>query len=592
MKKHLKLLFIICLALPFLLQAQGSEAITIPEIKSHVNYLASDELAGRKPGTEGGHLAAEYIRDQLREIGLELLGEEGFQYFDVVTDVETGENNQFRFDGVSGTLGADFSPLSFSENGTHEAEVVFAGYGFDIETDSLKWDDYADIEVDDRFVMILRGDPDIDSDSSLFIPYTPLRKKVLTAKDHGAAGVIFVSGPKFDKDDELIGVSLDQARAAAGIQVVHIKRTLADSLLQGSGHTIADLENKLIESMQPLSFDLGRKAAITTEIIKKEVQTQNVVGYLEGSDPLIKNEYIVLGAHFDHLGFGGPGSGSRRPDTTAIHNGANDNASGVAAVLEIIEKIAANPFKRSILFIAFGAEEMGLLGAKHFTANPLVDLDKIKFMFNLDMIGGMDADSSVITIGGTGTADGLSDLIDAQAENTGLRVEQSTAGYGPSDHAAFYMKNIPVLFFFTGAEDYYHTPADDPENLNYRGIEMIAGYAFDLLTDIANRPVAMVYQEAGPKERDTGRMGMKVTLGIMPDFAGVIKNGLRVDAVIPDRPAHCAGMKKGDVIVAIEGKTVNNIYDYMGRLSEFKKGRRISVDVMRDGKKEVLIVEL
>jgi membrane-associated protease RseP (regulator of RpoE activity) len=233
------------------------------------------------------------------------------------------------------------------------------------------------------------------------------------------------------------------------------------------------------------------------------------------------------------------------------------------------------------------------LGSKKFTSDPLLSLDKAKGMLNLDMVGSLNQESKEITVGGTGTAVGLADLVAELADTSVLVIKQSSEGFGPSDHASFYIKDIPVLFFFTGVTQEYHTPDDDVDKLNYAGQKVVSDYAYDLLLNINNRQEALAFQEAGPKMRTTGgRRGLKVTLGIMPDFAGSNVKGLRADVVIKDRPAHLAGMQNGDIIVAMEGKSVNDIYEYMSRLREFKKGQRISVDVMRGEEKLILIVDL
>jgi len=339
---------------------------------------------------------------------------------------------------------------------------------------------------------------------------------------------------------------------------------------------------------------LNEKIVLATQVIKKQETTQNVVAVLPGNDPLLKNKYVVIGAHYDHLGMGGMGSGSRRPDTIAVHNGADDNASGVASMLELAEKMAAHKkdFKRSVIFIAFGAEEMGLLGSKFFTGNSPVDLENIELMINLDMVGSLNKETKTLTIGGTGTAIGLSDLTAQLADTNKFSIKQSNEGYGPSDHASFYMKDIPVLFFFTGVTQEYHTPYDDADSLNYAGQETVTNYVYDLAMAVNNRNESLVYQEAGPKERPGGRRSLKVTLGIMPDYASENTNGLRADMVIKGRPADRAGMQDGDVIVAMDGKPVGDIYEYMARLQEFEKGQRISVEVLRNGEKHILIVEL
>ena len=570
-----------------------SPEISIHDLKQHIIFLASDSLKGRKPGTDGGRIAAEYVAKEISNIGLSPIENNSFQYFDVVTSISAGENNTFRFKDFNGEVEMDFTPLSFSENGDVTAPVIFAGYGFDVKTDSILWNDYSGLDVTGKWVMVLRGDPE-DNPHGIFSEHSSLRKKTLVARDHGAAGILFLSGPEFDETDELIPLVYDQSQSGSAIYAIHIKRSVADRIIKESGYTISQLEQRLISDRKPVSFIVQEEITASTDLVKQTVTTQNVAGILYGSDPRLKEEIIVIGAHYDHLGFGGAHSGSRRPDTLVIHNGADDNASGVAAILEIIEKLKAEQtkLKRSILFLSFGAEEMGLLGSKYFVNNPLVDLEKIKLMFNLDMVGRLDSTTKAITVGGTGTAVGLSDLVQRLAEGEDLNVKLSSEGYGPSDHTSFYVENIPVLFFFTGVHEDYHTPEDDVEKINLSGEKLVAEFVHDLIIEAANVPESLVYQEAGPKEQPSGRRRFKVTLGIMPDYASEGGEGLRVDGVLNNKPAKRSGMEKGDVIVAMDGKPVKNIYDYMYRLEECKPGQRVNVDVLRNGKKITLVVEL
>ena len=582
------LLFWNCTVKPELLSEKPSST----NLGKHIVYLASDELTGRKPGTEGGMLAAEYIRDQFRQYGLILLAEDGFQQFSVITDVEAGQNNRLEFSDFKGTVAEDFIPLSFSASSELSAPVVCVGYGIEFTTDSLSHNDYKNAVVKNSWVLVFRGDPELDDPNSPFLPFSSLRSKVITAVDNDAAGVIFVSGPEFDKQDDLIDLHYEGGLKSAAIPVIQVLRSVADSLLLNSGRTVADLEQKLNQDQdfQPISISMNVTAAV--EISKTMAQTRNIIGLLSANPE--NEEYIIIGAHYDHLGMGGVGSGSRRPDTLAIHNGADDNASGTAGLIRLAELLSArrDQLTKNILFISFGAEEMGLLGSKHYVSEPVIDLADAVMMVNLDMLGNYYPDSTSLSIGGTGTAIGLADIITGWSETAQLSVSQSPEGYGPSDHASFYGSDLPVLFFFTGAHDRYHTPFDDVEYLNITGEELIIDNLANLVQELANNRDELVFQEAGPKTRTNYRRRFKVTLGIMPDHAAEGITGLRVDLTIPERPAAIAGMKKGDIIVAMEGKPVGDIYEYMHRLSEFKVGQRISVEIMRAGKKHILIVDL
>ncbi len=574
--------------------AQENPEITVDELKGHVYFLAADSLRGRKPGTPQSLEAANYIRNAFRAAGLVLLGEDGFQPFKVISKIVAGEKNSLRVGDYQADPQKDFVPVSFSANASVSADVAFVGYGFDFDQDSLSWHDYDGIDVAGKWCLILRGDPEQESTHSPYLNYTSLRKKVLIARDHKAAGVLFVSGKKYDEQDELIDLYFDKSSSDAGIPVFHIKRTVADKILEKTGKTVESLEADLIKSKKPNSFVITEKVSATADVVKKMADARNVIAMLPGSDPVLKNQYIVIGAHFDHLGMGGPGSGSRRPDTLAVHNGADDNASGVAGVIEIIEKLSLTPIKlkRSVIAIAFDGEEMGSLGAKYFVNHPVVDLKKIDFMLNLDMVGRLKTEGDGLTISGTGTALGLENIVKEVAQAQGIKVQLSPEGYGPSDHASFYVKDIPVLMLFTGVHEDYHTPGDDADKINYSGEKKVTELGVELIKAIANREDLLVFQEAGPKAQPTGRKRFKVTLGIVPDYAGVAKGGLRVDMPIKGKPAALAGLKKGDIIIAMEGKQVKDIYDYMNRLSEFKPGQRISVEVLRNGEKKIFIVQL
>lgn len=571
--------------------SSNTAMITADELHVHIAYLASDSLEGRKPGKIGGKKAAEYIVRDLSANGVTLMGENGYQYFEVVTGATFEEGNQLLFNQQSLKLEEDYTPLAFTSNDTLTAEVTFCGYGFDFKTDSLEWNDYSNMDVSGKWTMILRGEPKEDD---VYMSYSSLQKKVLVAKDHGAAGVMFVSGEEFDAKDELIPLLHSPGQTDAGIPVLHIKRTVADKILSKIDETVKNLEQGLITNLKPQSKELEQSATVITSVSKKKVTTSNVVGFVEGSDPVLKDEFVVIGAHYDHLGFGGPHSGSREVDTLIIHNGADDNASGTAGILEIIEKVSLskNPPKRSVLFIAFGAEEMGVIGSKYFIKNPLIDLDKVNVMMNLDMIGRFNNETESLSIGGTGTALEFKDELERLAEKHGLDVALSPGGIGPSDHSSFYLEDIPVLFFFTGIHNDYHTSRDDIEFINFEGQKRVADYIYDLVEIYANEDSRLTYQESGPKVNPSGRKRFKVTLGIMPDVTSSESDGLRIDGVIPDRPAYIAGLKKGDVIIAMDGKSVNGIYEYMHRLSDFNPGQRITVTVRRGDENVMVIVEL
>ncbi|MFP4489356.1 MAG: M20/M25/M40 family metallo-hydrolase [Bacteroidales bacterium] len=563
--------------------------ITIPELQEHINYLASDELEGRLPGTEGDNKSAGYIRDMLRSFGLSPAVDNGLQEFEITASIEAGEDNRLVVDG--NPVPADqFTPMAFSESTDFTGSVAFAGYGFSIMSDSLEWNDYSGIDVKDKWVMILRGDPGIDNPSSMFARVSAGRDKVMLAKDNGAGGVLMVSGKNFDASDEF--ESLTGGEYSTGIPVLRIKRETANKILEAEGKNITELEKMLNETYRPFSFEIQCSIEGTADLNEQKVTTHNVLMTLPGKDPVLKDEYIIIGGHFDHLGMGGPGTSSRAVDTTGIHYGADDNASGIAAMIEIAEKFAAgDDNKRSIIFAGFAAEEMGLLGSKYLASHMPVNSEKINAMINLDMIGRLK-DNNLLQISGVGTAGELENIITRHNDTAILKTALSQEGYGPSDHSSFYGIGIPVLSFTTGAHLDYHTPYDSPDKIKYEGLADISSLVYDISKELANNK-KLAFKESGPKtpaNRAMRRNG--VTLGIMPDFAGNVKNGLRADFVTPGRPADLGGMKKGDIITAINGKEINNIEDYMYRLSQLEHGENIQVEVMRDDKKELLLIAL
>jgi len=579
--------FLLLILTSFAADRKGNDNL----IRKDVHYLASERLGGRKPGEKGDLLAAKYIRDQFRKAGLRLMAGKGFQSFELVASVELGPNNRLTIAGVACEPGKDFQPYSFSGVSSLTANVVFAGYGFDIQTDSVRWDDYKNLDVEGKWVMILKGDPEIDKSESKYAPYSEERSKVLTAMDHKAGGVLLVGGPVYTQNDQLQGLFYDKNSSAYPIPVMQVTRKTADQILKNADKTVAWLEEHLNKTGAPLSFTLETTLSGSADIIPHKVQSHNVVAILPGNDPILGKEYVIMGAHYDHLGKGGPGSGSRMADTLAIHYGADDNASGVAAVIDLARHFStAKNNRRSLVFVAFGAEEMGLIGSKSFVDNPPLDLKKVTAMFNFDMVGRLDPGNKSLSIGGTLTSVESEEIL--KRLNSGLNTTFSGEGVGPSDHASFYLQNIPVFFLSTSAHPDYHTPGDTPDKINYEGIAEINDYAGRVIAEIANRNDMLTFREEGSKVMRSRGGRFKVTLGIIPDYAGMEKSGMKIDGVSKGKPAEKAGLQKGDIITAINGKPVGNIYDYMNRLKTFEEGQTISVDLIRNGQHMVLIVQL
>jgi len=574
--------------------AQSSK-ITAKELQNIVEFLASDSLKGRKTGTAENNIAAAYILKQFTNNKLRPLADNGFQYFEILADVVLGSKNKLVINDFEGILKNDFVPLAFSSSGELTAEVIFGGYGFDIDLDSIKWNDYEGLDIKGKWVMILRDDPELDNSESKFIPFSNIRNKLLMAKDNGVAGVLLVTPKGSDKEDKLMPMVVESNEITSGIPVINIKREIADRLLIRTGFTIDSLESILVGKKAPMSLNTGVTLSGSVDLIRRNEKTANIIALLESRDPVYKDEYLIVGAHYDHLGFGGPGSGSRTPDTNAIHNGADDNASGTALIIELSKRLAAEKkhLKRSIIFVAFSGEEIGLLGSKYFVNHPPVEITKMKAMFNFDMVGRFDKEKQSISISGTGTSLEAEPILSMQEAELPFKVVHSSDGYGPSDHAAFYASNIPVFYFSTGAHTDYHTPFDDTKKLDFATEKIIGDFAAKVILAIDSMDQPLTFKESGKKSVG-GRSGRKlrVTLGILPDFAGAEKKGLRVDGVTKDGPADRGGIKKSDIITEINGMSVGNIYDYMSRLSKLKQGTIISVEVIRDGKNEILLIQL
>ena len=353
------------------------------------------------------------------------------------------------------------------------------------------------------------------------------------------------------------------------------------------------IEDGLVKNMQANSFQISTEVEGSSKVVFHKTETRNVIGIIEGSDAELKSEYVAVGAHYDHLGWGGPTTSSREPEMHAVHYGADDNGSGTSSLLEIADKLAHADFKRSVVIIAFGAEEIGTIGSKFFTNNPTVPKEKIVAMVNLDMVGRLK-DTKEITVSGVGTSkegeELLNEILHDKERDLVLGVEYN--GFGPSDHANFYVEDIPVFFFNTGAHEDYHTPRDVVEEINFEGLQRVTDYAYDLTANLLNTDAALTFQEAGPKGRAKNTRKGKVKLGIMPNFGKSEEDGLRVDGVTTGSAADRGGIEKGDVIVGIAGKEVHNIYEYMARMTKVRPGQTINVDIMRDGNKKILIIQI
>ncbi len=592
-KQSLYIISIIFVFVLFLIQKKDKSTysdITENEIMEHIRFLSHDNKEGRYPGSRGSKDVISYIIKQFKSYGIKPGMKSGFvQPFDIITGIEMVGVNQVIINNDTLAPEKDYMPLSFSSNTIGSGSMVFAGYGFDINEKNLIWNDYENLDVKGKWVVVMRSSPERDNQHSSFTPHSALHKKMLVARDKEALGIIFVSQVE---DKELIPLQYKQGYNNVGIPAIHLSNEHADKLFNNYGWSRKSLQEKMNSSYKGLSFYLNKELLeVTVNLSLLKTRAANIVGQIRSGNRKYRDEYIVIGAHFDHLGKGGVGSGSRKPESTLIHPGANDNASGTAGLLELAQKLSSkkSQLKRSVLLIGFDAEERGLLGSKYFVENSSIEIKDIITMINMDMIGRV-TDSSA-TIGGGGTSPYFKPLLDSLKVNRPLDFSLSLPGFGPSDHAAFYNKDIPVLFFFSGFHDEYHTPNDVWKNINVKGEKNILDFIYDLVHHLSRAPTRPSFSVSGPKQQTMNTpKRFKVTLGIMPLY-GSSTIGLQIDAISkPDGPAAKAGMKKDDIIKSINGKTIKDIYEYMDRLGEISKGSVVPVEIERKGKKLVLTV--
>jgi hypothetical protein len=590
-RKSLLSILLLIAAVPLSAATGGRSGVT-GRLSYDVHFLAADSLEGRFSGSPGAQVAAAFIADRFRTLGLAPAGEEGgsFQGFTFISAVRPGPANRLAFAFPDGErvmrLEDDYRPLTFSSSGEASGGVVFAGYG--IKAADLSFDDYAGLDVKGKVVLVLRFSPDGDDPASRFAPYMPLRRKAAEAREQGAAALLVATGPVGGTEPVPVRISFDASFADAGLPVFSISTALAESLFTGQGFTLAELQQRVNERKEPASRPLAVAASLTADLVQERTRADNVLALLPGADPARRDEVVVVGAHYDHLGLGGEGSGSLYREGRAIHNGADDNASGVAALLEIARELAAAPPARTVLFAAFAGEEEGLLGSNHLVRNLPVPKERLVAMINLDMVG-RPKPGPTLTIGGYGTATEWPQVIEGLNANHHLKLTTNKGGFGASDHSSFYAANVPVLFFFTGAHQDYHTPADDAGTLNYPRMTEIVQFAAGVARRIAELPQRPTFQRVA---EETGeRRGFKVRTGVIPEFGweGV---GFKISGVRGGSAADKAGLKAGDVVVRFGPREIRNIYDYMYALGDHKAGEEVPVTVQRDGKEVTFAVTL
>ncbi len=620
-----------------------------------IKYLASDELEGRGIGTAGLNKAADFMRRQFEEAGLDVTRVHGgaFQTFSMSTDAKLGSPNSLQFLGPDGKTivlkqDVDFRPCSFGGGGKIEGELAFAGYA--IDSSANHYQDFKGFDAKGKVVIVMRRVPrqkdphgpfngphgDVSHDADL-------RSKVSNATAAGARAILIVNDPltvrtNIKESEAMVRKAADrvieaaeafeaadtkaaaaaQTRKALSTAVAAIEssscpshawgqRSLDDLRLRrqredrkrpglavdgccmrprcsspGSAKLWTNWKPQIDRDLKPHSAVLaGWKADGVTTISRVPVEVKNVIGVLEGEGPLAE-ETIVVGAHYDHLGRGGPGSGSLLESSHEIHNGADDNASGSAALIELARHFAHQPKKlpRRLVFIAFTGEEEGLFGSAHYVKDPLFPLEKTVAMINLDMVGRLR--EAKLTVFGIATSNHWKDLVDRATQAHHLHLIPKPEGFGPSDHSSFYAKKIPVLFFFTGSHSDYHRPTDDWQKINIPGEEQVIDVVEDVVVAIAQTPQRPAYVEV--KEQGAiSRGGSRPYFGSIPDFSSE-EEGYSISGVAPGSPADQAGVKGGDRLIKLGDRKITGLDDFDLALRKFAPGDEVPAVVLRGGK--------
>lgn len=528
---------------------------------AHVRYLADDQLEGRAVGSEGARCAGDYLAAQFAALGLEPAGSQGsyFQSFSIRKGAELGPDNRLVVAGQAFSLGSDWVPFGFSASAEVSAELIYGGHL--LSNPGTPADEFARLDISDKIVVVEWGDPDDAHGTGL---RSDPHFKATVAAGRDAAAIVLLApvgmGPP--------GLG-DEIRAGLQIPVVVVRDEIAVAIRE-------------------LLID-GAEGTLATDVRVTTAEARNVVGLLPGASPTLRDEYVIVGAHYDHLGLGG--EGSLAPDEQSVHNGADDNASGTAAVVEAARTLVEGRRPdRSILFMAFTGEERGLWGSAHFVREPTIDLGSVVAMLNLDMVGRVVNDE--VTVFGVGTAAEWDQVLDAANSSLAapLTLAKAPDGYGPSDHSSFYGEGIPVLHFFSNTHEDYHRPEDDWEKINVDGLvrvtELTARVASRLASGgadaVALTPV--VQEQPAPATASSSSSGYGAYLGTIPDMTPR-DFGLRLTGVREGSPAAIAGLQAGDVVVEFDGNPVADIYAYTYALQARSVGDEVTIVVEREGER-------
>lgn len=567
-------------------------------IREQVSYLASDELRGRGSGEKGNELAAQYIAKNFASSGLKPLGttRQGdtkarldgkgyFQPFTFTAGRVAGRNSRLEASYSDKRIvyrpTLEFEPSLISGSGKADGDLVFVGYG--IQDKSQNYDSYAGLDMKGKVALFLSGTLKNDPNSPLF-GASDVYRKALAAREAGAVAAIVIM-----PESGTVPASRVDNKANVGIPVLQVRATAANLWLKSGGKELSAVQSEL-DAGKMAGMPLSAKVKLVADVQKFERVSANVIGLLEGSDPILKNQYVVVGAHMDHLGNGGSHSldNSGKP---AIHYGADDNASGTSGVLQLAAQFAnatTRP-KRSILFMCYSGEELGLLGSAYYVANPLVPIDKTVAMINMDMIGRLK--DNKLTVIGSGTATEWDMLLNEANRTANFSLSRNEGGFGGSDHQSFYVANVPVLFFFTGIHADYHRPSDTADKINYEGQAKILGMVADCLDWTANTPKPPTYQKVATTQGNAPVRSSGAYFGSIPNYTSEVE-GVLLDGVREGSPAEKAGLKGGDIITKFGETRITNIQDYAATLGKYKPGDTLDVTVKRGTETLVLKVTL
>ena len=582
---------------------QASPEYLADDIRRHVEYLCRDELAGRFTGSRGERLAAAYVAAYFEQIGLQPAGDDGgwFQDFQFTSGVALGPNNRLAAGNTTYQVDRDWRPLAFSGTGAFAAApLAFAGYGIVAEKteEQDEYDSYVHLDVKDKWVVVFRYLPeDISPERRQFLNRaSQLRFKATFARERGARGLIVVTGPNAQAKSELAPLRKDGILAGSSLPVISVTDKLAATWLAAAGKSLEDLQTSLDTGASQMGFaidDVELSAAIDIQRIKRK--GRNVLGQFASSDAE-NDEAVLIGAHIDHLGEGASSSSLARDDESAgIHYGADDNASGVAAMLEIAERLAHQRAhgrlrsRRNLIFAAWSGEELGLLGSDHYVKTLAADdlhdhgqqesiYPTIAACLNMDMVGRLEKH---LVLQGVGSSGVWRSEIEKRNAVVGLPITLQEDSYLPTDASSFYMRGVPILSAFTGAHSDYHTPRDTPDKLNYSGTAQVARFMGLVARGLAQRESPPDYIRQVAKKTSTGGR-LRAYLGTIPDYAEEV-TGVLLSGVGKDGPADKAGVKSRDIIVELAGKKIENIYDYTHAIEGLKIGAPVNMTILRAG---------